>query len=502
MSSQYLPKIESFAFLTFYIVVLLKSIKNVSLVCNSEIPGYTYFDQGWNFLGRKRDNNDYEWETWSLFVRETIQWYFFYVISSEIHRISRIKQFSWFSFLFGSVFFYFQIGSVGTCIFLVKALLFFWTIRYKKKYLIWISVGFWMLLMNINAVEDMFYYTFEVDEQKVYMLYVALGWQTLKCVSFAMDKIEDGEKSLFYGLKDYLGYIFYPPTIFMGPICVFGRHREMLLKESAGKISSGTFSRTKFLIFNLLRCLTVFLITQFALHYLYINNFQFYHKQIFEKLTTFGLYGYGYLMGQFFHHKYVIFYGFGIALGEFDNISMPNRPKCIARINRYTDMWKHFDHGLYEFLFKYIYAQLCPKKAPLIRKFLSSLVTFAFIYLWHGLYKSIFIWSLLNYCCVVVENLMYSFMESKKYKEKMEKFMSGNNLLRFNALIATNVMIPAILSNFIFFAGTDVGYEFFRKTYLSGVWFYVKLLAICYSLYTTNEWIRRSEQKKILKSSE
>lgn len=357
-------------------------------------------------------------------------------------------------------------------------------------------VAFWMLLNNIPQLEDIFYHTFEVDEQKVYMLYVALGWNTLKCVSFAIDKIEDNDEGLFYGFVDYLGYIFYPPTLFMGPVCIFARHRRMLINLN-NENNPSTFQRFKILTINLSRCYIIFIFTQFALHFLYINNFQYYHKQILPKLSAFGLYGYGYLMGQFFHHKYVIFYGYSIALGNFDNISMPQRPKCIARINRYTDMWKYFDHGLYEFLFKYIYAQLCNKKSSYIRRFGSVLFTFVFIYVWHGLWWSIFMWSLLNFICVIVENLLTAILNTHKYNQVMGKFFGKNNLLRINALIATNVMIPSILSNFIFFAGTDVGYVFFRKTYNSGITFYFKLLIACYSLYTTNEWIGRWEKQKL-----
>lgn len=56
-------------------------------------------------------------------------------------------------------------------------------------------------------------------------------------------------------------------------------------------------------------------------------------------------------MGQFFYTKYVVSYGFGILMGRMDRIDTPDLPKCIGRIHQYSDMWKHFDQGLYEFLF-------------------------------------------------------------------------------------------------------------------------------------------------------
>lgn len=59
-------------------------------------------------------------------------------------------------------------------------------------------------------------------------------------------------------------------------------------------------------------------------------------------------------MGQFFYNKYLVSYGFGLALASFDGIPTPGLPKCVGRIHLYSDMWKYFDQGLYEFLFVYV----------------------------------------------------------------------------------------------------------------------------------------------------
>lgn len=64
-----------------------------------------------------------------------------------------------------------------------------------------------------------------------------------------------------------------------------------------------------------------------------------------------ALYSFGYLMGQFFHIKYVVSYGTSIGMARFDGMDAPGLPKCIGRIHLYSDMWKFFDQGLYEFLF-------------------------------------------------------------------------------------------------------------------------------------------------------
>lgn len=77
-------------------------------------------------------------------------------------------------------------------------------------------------------------------------------------------------------------------------------------------------------------------------------------SKIVKSLNPWSLYTFGYLMGQFFHNKYVVFYGLPIAVAKFENINAPGLPKCIGRIHLYSNMWKYFDQGLYEFLFTWV----------------------------------------------------------------------------------------------------------------------------------------------------
>lgn len=64
------------------------------------------------------------------------------------------------------------------------------------------------------------------------------------------------------------------------------------------------------------------------------------------------MYGLGYAMGQLFCNKYIIMYGLSIALARFDRIDAPDGPRCIGRIHLYSHMWRYFDQGLYDFLFR------------------------------------------------------------------------------------------------------------------------------------------------------
>ena len=63
-----------------------------------------------------------------------------------------------------------------------------------------------------------------------------------------------------------------------------------------------------------------------------------------------ALCGMGYAMGQFFHLKYVVMYGMSSHLARTDGVQAPGHPACIARVHLYSDMWRYFDTGLYEFM--------------------------------------------------------------------------------------------------------------------------------------------------------
>lgn len=72
--------------------------------------------------------------------------------------------------------------------------------------------------------------------------------------------------------------------------------------------------------------------------------------QFVKSLDLSSLCGYGYLMGQFFHIKYVVLYGLSSSAASFEDIAVPDLPRCIGRVHLYSDMWKYFDPGLYKFL--------------------------------------------------------------------------------------------------------------------------------------------------------
>lgn len=406
---------------------------------------------------------------------------------------------------------------------LLQNMSFFLMAKLRRKTLIWVLCMLWLLTMNYFKLND------NLTQVKVFLnidsnetlslVMIVLSWNLLKCVSFSMERIQldiDNKLDRHFQFTDLLGYSFYLPTMIFGPIFIYLRYEHMLDNYNGfwEKKDGALYVRFKSLIKKLTICLVWFVVNDGMLHYFHTNliqidpevsfaNFQknnmANHKCYFQQikpLDSFTLYGFGYLLGQFFHNKYVLIYGLTIALGNFDNIEMPDKPKCIGRVHLYSDMWKWFDRGLYEFLFKYVYAELCLKTSSTTKKLLAALTTFVFIYAWHGLYVFLLIWSSLNCICIVFETLLRNYFKTASYRKLLQKMkISQHNEYRLNAYLSVQVLIPSVLSNFIFFAGDEIGFIFFQQTYTKGFQHYLVLSIICYSIYHVCEIIKRYEMK-------
>lgn len=399
---------------------------------------------------------------------------------------------------------YFSIGSLSSiyifnfqfqALLLLQSLTFF-LFCYKKS-TVWMMASFWLVVINYLKYETNFLLLKDVvieNDHQIQEFLAIFAWFILKNVSYCLERIESlDERDEKFKLMSFLGYVFYLPTFITGPHVLYSRYCDMM---DAKHEQLPLFKKMTNLILNVLRLTFWFFITELALHYLYAHTIV--TSMNLKEINTLAFFGVGYLLGQFFNNKYVIHYGVPIALGEFDGISMPNKPKCICRIHKYSDMWKWFDHGLYEFLFKYIYIELCTKSSTITRKIFAGFVTFFFVYIWHGFFDYVLIWSVMNCTSIVMEKFVYNFIEGRNFRTKVVKILgTQNNYYRLHAFIGSHILIPAILSNFFFFGGSEVGWEFVRRTYSLGIVNYMKISLCIYFLYPIAEVIKRWEKNKV-----
>lgn len=364
-----------------------------------------------------------------------------------------------------------------------------------KKFAVWTLAAFWLALlnylkhdMNILLLKNVISH----DMLQINEFLIIFAWFLLKNISYSLERIDAiDERDEKFRLMNFVGYVFYFPTLIAGPHVLFTRYFVMLESRST---PAPLMDRTITLLLNLIRYSFWFFLTEFALHFFYMHTIV--TSVDLTTLSTLAFFGVGYLVGQFFNVKYIIHYGVPIAMGNFDGISMPNKPKCICRIHKYSDMWKWFDHGLYEFLFRYIYTELCFATSKWPKKLFAGIATFFFVYIWHGFFDNILIWSVMNCLSILVEKCIYSIIESKEFRSKVLSFTSLDNYHRLHAFIGAQILIPAILSNFFFFGGTSVGWEFIRRTYFMGMWNYLQISLCIYFLFPIAEAVKRFEKNK------
>ncbi|KAG5680132.1 hypothetical protein PVAND_009657 [Polypedilum vanderplanki] len=494
----YLSNQELRFYFCFTIILYFIMIYNVQTISNSNLKAYKFMNDGWKIFNRKVDNYDVEWQVFKDLIRNYWYWFLIHIVSGEIFRLFKFKNISILHFIIGlsaclhmyNIQFFIILLSQSLISYIISSV-------FKKKRHVWAITCLWLFILNVLKFESYFSNLMDIlniDESKVHDFLVIFAWCLLKNTSFNLERVTRPNEENF-NLLNCLGYVFYIPTFHFGPIISYTRYLHMLenLHTEETYTMNNHKERIKKFLLKLLRFAFWYVVTEIGLHFFYIHYIAM--EVDLKTLNIFALFGLGFLHGQFFNNKYIIQYGLPIALGEFEHIPMPNKPKCICRIHKYSDMWKFFDHGLYEFLFKYIYTKITTRSSSASQKIFASFITFSFIYIWHGLFDYILIWSIANYICIVIEKFIYSYIESKRFEIKaLSIIRTEENLHRLRAYIGAHVLIPAILSNFFFFGGTDFGIEFVRRTYTFGLWNYFKISGTIFLLYPIAEAIKRYEQ--------
>lgn len=369
----------------------------------------------------------------------------------------------------GSIFVTNQISPFILPILCTPPLLFFYLAQFRRKTLIWIPSISLILLSHYLLHIGEEYVNEKENELIAHFLSIALAWTNLRCLSYFLDAVNDDKLRKFSirNLTNVLGYCLYLPFLYLGPIVIYS---DFSYGEwtSSRKKHQPFHERGKRLLKNLIRFGFWTFFTQLFLHFFYVAALP-YQVDFIRELDNFSLYGFGYLMGQYFHLKYVVFYGFSTSITSFElEIPVPRIPKCVARIHLYSEMWKYFDRGLYVFLVKYIYKP----SVRLIGRSFGSLLTFIFIYIWHGLHPYLLIWSALNFIGVSLEAFCTQIASTEDFKTGFWNEIGDNNKRRLSCLMASLLCVMSVLSNFYFFTGKDVGDIFvIRFVYGNIKWF-------------------------------
>lgn len=98
----------------------------------------------------------------------------------------------------------------------------------------------------------------------------------------------------------------------------------------------------------------------------------------------------------------------------------------------------------------------------------------------------------MNFMCLQLEQLGRYI--GRTQQDLFQRHFSESNRNRIKALLGTQIFIPAVISNFYFFAGVDVGNVFVKRTYLTeNCGTYLSLSFCSYCIYHVSEVIERME---------
>ncbi|CAH1121852.1 unnamed protein product [Ceutorhynchus assimilis] len=396
---------------------------------------YEDFTTGWSILNYpKKDKADFEWETCSFYLKEIYPAVICYILISEFCRQLKYKKIIQILYPLGYITYF--MGYKIAFAALIQPILFYLVKTKTNKLYVWLCNFICLVLIafykNLSSNFSPNTANQDVNHFKVFLSTLLISWMNLKCTHFALN-------NSISNVIDYLAYLFYFPTLFTGPFISYDEFKKCYNTRTYKQLDV----RLEKLAENLMRCLFWYIFVEFSLHYFYFNAAIF-QLELIKKLSLCSLCGYGYLMGQFFHIKYIVLYGLSTSLASFENIPVPNLPRCIGRVHLYSDMWKYFDPGLHNFLKKSIFIP-CQKSG--LGKLNSSFLCFIFVFIWHGIEDYILIWATLNFIGIALEHFAINKLPNRRLK----------------TLFAAPLLAMSAVSNFYFFAGKDIGDVFARK---------------------------------------
>lgn len=419
--------------------------------------------EGWKFLGRKKDVTDFEWEFWTNAIKFLIPAMLLHMVGGLF--FSRfLPQFKPLYCLVFTLSFLLYITGIKPVLFMVGhcLLVYVCCLVFKSVIALWIcSLGI-VLSLQISAAR-----IWQIDslspilEIKNFTLFVCM-MGNLRCISFGMEycwrsrEMEKDKPPKQYSLIDLLVYNFYLPLLANGPVVNFDTFQKTFYQP----YKPFTSDEIKSLLWDTARTLWWYFFLEGYLHFIYSTALT-HDPRLFSALSNWALTGIMYSQLNIFLVKYKVFYRCTTLLAQVDKIDVPLSPRCVTTLYLITDMWKYFDRGLNAWMIRYIYAPLGGSRKGVIRQIVASFSSFAFIWLWHGGHVYSIWWFIPNWIGVMIESVAGKVLMLPSVK-RLEDKLSPAGSRRIRAIFGVVTLTCLILSNLVFLCGSEP------------VWFYIK----------------------------
>lgn len=156
----------------------------------------------------------------------------------------------------------------------------FYFVRHTRRRYIWLLTIMWLLIMN--ALKQTTVQTLllaDLHDLQLYEIIVYFCWMVLRLVSFTLDfRIDSTQTSASpstttnaYSFVNYLGYVFYVPTMLHGPPMIYQRYIHMLPLNKYQRVED-FLARLWGLLTTLVRLVVWYFAYELAMHYIYANN--------------------------------------------------------------------------------------------------------------------------------------------------------------------------------------------------------------------------------------
>jgi len=282
---------------------------------------------------------------------------------------------------------------------------------------------------------------------------------------------------------DLFNYIYYLPLLITGPLMTYDKFEENVTSESRQNESPKPLiplhlklnlerENLKFLakfLLNILRMLFWLLITEVIVHRMYFGVMLKQINFLRDSVDLWELAGIGFASGQFFYLKYLQMYGIHSLIAHLDGMTPPGQPKCISRVYLYSDMFRNFDTGLYNFIKRHLYIPLGGSHHGFTHQLLTSAIVYSFIYFWHGSEYYIVLWTLFNFTTINMETVG-RYMLRKPWVQEIEAKLGPRMWRRLRVALSTPLFIASTIAIFMFIGSTEeVLYVYVDRFFGEGV---------------------------------
>nr|CDS33820.2 membrane bound acyltransferase:hhat [Hymenolepis microstoma] len=302
-----------------------------------------------------------------------------------------------------------------------------------------------------------------------------------------------------------LSYSLYPPTFLFGPLTLYSdwccsRQYEVTKSVTVPPGYKGCLVTRilscKNLVWRGVRLVFWFLFWEFIIHVVYPraliysmtkpimgvppppldSNATTFHGSRFIKSDRSAPGCAVYLLGMQFYFTYLQIYGWpswfsdlemlinkGTSSGDGVLCLVPDGPQCFSHMLLFSQIWRTFDRGLYNFLKWYVYLPwLNQAEGPsLCRKVLAGLLVFTFVLIFHTMNEVNSIWVLINILQVFFEQLIRWAYKSTQFGDSVRARFSPDNIQRLTGILCS---VSGMISS--------AGFFFFSLGYSSGIWIF------------------------------